>query len=145
VSGCGRLNETAVTSRSHPSLWDRVHGYNPRFHREANGQSSSLYSAWLGQDLCAVGIHICAGTGVVEPEPTTFMVSSRCYRVCLWCRLLTQSHYPSSPLLKALALTVVVLPIGIGPEYRVDDDVGSAPFKVYRMVAPLVPHVIVTL
>ncbi len=48
------------------------------------------------------------------------------------------------PSLKALALMVVVLPIEMGFEYMGEDDVGSAPLIVYRIVAPFVLHEIVT-
>ena len=50
------------------------------------------------------------------------------------------------PLLKALAL-IVTVPVftAMGPEQVGEEDVGSEPSMVYRTVAPLVLHTIVTL
>ena len=49
------------------------------------------------------------------------------------------------PLLNALALKVIVLLTIIGPEYGVDDAEGSEPSVVYRIVAPEVGQLRVTL
>jgi hypothetical protein len=43
----------------------------------------------------------------------------------------------------AFSVVVVVMDTGV-PAYAVDDAVGSFPFVVYRIVAPLVAHVMLT-
>jgi hypothetical protein len=48
------------------------------------------------------------------------------------------------PLLKALALIVVVEPTEIEPEYAVDEDVGTEPSTVNRIVAPSVSQLSAT-
>ena len=48
------------------------------------------------------------------------------------------------PVLKALALSVVVLLTDIELEYCVDEDVGLSPLVVYRIIAPEVAQLIVT-
>jgi hypothetical protein len=49
------------------------------------------------------------------------------------------------PVLKALALRVVLVLTLIGALYRVDKEVGSAPLVVYLIVAPMVLQLIVTI